>query len=241
MTKQKSETDYFKTAKDWQTDRIEIAKLHGNRWFAAFIMSTVIIVALVVSIVIMMPLKTLVPIVIHQNTKTGEVWVDRPSSSYVPETQAQTESDIVRYITTRESYSAADINQRFHLSMLLSNQQVADQYENEQANSNKASPVNVLGQNGIRTVHIEDIVFIDKAGTKQIRHFHQPSSNLAQVDFTTTTTLEGKSKTEYWVATIGWIYQGLPSDEKDAWNNWNGFTVTTYRVDHRNVNSNEDL
>lgn len=238
MNKQKN--DYFKLANDWQFDRVQMAKIHGNRWFIAFLVSSCIVILLTITIVVLMPLKTLIPIVIHQNTKTGEVWVDRPSNPYVPETQAETEADITRYITNRESYSSSDINQRFHLVMLLSDGNIGSEYANIQANSNKESPVNVLGLNGTRQVNIEDIIFIDKNNIQELRHFHQPSTNLAKVDFTTETKdTSGLSKTDYWVATIGWIYKGLPDTQANAWDNWNGFTVTTYRVDQRLV-SNSD-
>lgn len=238
MQKLNNNKDYFKLAKDWHFQNFETAKINENRWFLCFIISCAINICLSISIIVLTPLKTLVPLVIHQNSITGEAWVEKPSLQYVPANDAQTQSDIVRYITSRESYTAADLNQRFHLVALLSNQDIGKTYAISEANNNKSSPVNTLGISGTRTVHIEDIVFIDNQNIDEPRHFSQPSSNLAKVDFITTTTDQnGAKKTQSFVATIGWIYKGLPNDEQDAWENWNGFTVTTYRVDERSIDN----
>ncbi len=238
MKKLNTNKDYFKLAKDWHFQNFESAKINENRWFLCFIISCAINICLSISIIILTPLKTLVPLVIHQNSITGEAWVEKPSLQFVPANDAQTQADIVRYITSRESYTSADLNHRFHLVTLLSNQDIAKAYAISEANNNKSSPVNTLGLSGIRTVHIEDIVFIDNQNIDEPRHFNQPSSNLAKVDFITTTTDQnGTKKTQSFVATIGWIYKGLPNDEQDAWENWNGFTVTTYRVDERSIDN----
>ncbi len=230
--------EYFKLAKDWHFENYVSAKINENRWFVCFLISCAITICLTIAIIILTPLKTIMPLVIHQNSITGEAWVEKPSTKYIPPNDAQTQSDIVRYITSRESYTAADLNQRFHLVALLSNSDVAKTYADSQSNDNKSSPVNVLGTTGTKTVHIEDIVFIDNQNTEEPRHFNQQACNLAKVDFLTTTTDQnGIKKTNSYVATIGWIYKGLPNNEQDAWENWNGFTVTTYRVDERNVDN----
>lgn len=234
--------DYFNDARSWHDDLLETARLNARRWFCAFCAAGVLAILLTACLIVLMPLKELVPIVIHQNTQTGEIWVDKPSHDYQPETPAQTQADIVRYVTNRESYSAVDINQRFNLVMLLSNPDVAGQYSDSQANSDPQAPVNTLGEKGLRLVHVEDVVFMDKSNpaTPPIRHFHQAPSNLAKVDFTTETTdKSGAKSTQYWVATIGWTYKGLPKNKEDAWDNWNGFVVTTYRVDQRNVTASQ--
>lgn len=228
--------EYFQAGKDWYFDRYESVRVQANRWFVGFILSTIMCFLMVIAILTLLPLKTLVPLIVHQNTTTGEFWVDHPKTPYTPANDIEVQADIVRYITSYKSYTAADINQRFHLVMLLSGSNVAKQYEEEQSNNNKNSPVNVLGKDGMTTVRVEDVIFIDKANVHEIRDFHDPSHNLAKVDFTTTTIDHiGNKKIESWVATIGWVYKGLPASQQDAWDNWNGFTVTTFRIDPKNI------
>jgi type IV secretory pathway component VirB8 len=234
--KKKLNDEYLNAGKDWYFDRYEAVKIQGNRWFVGFLASTTLSIVLVITLTLLFPLKTLVPLVIHQNKMTGEVWVTHPKSPYVPENDAEVQADIVRFITTYKSYTATDINQRFNLVKLLSANLVARQYADEQSNNNKTSPVNTLGVEGTRTVRVEDIVFIDKAGTQEKRPFKKAAVNLAKVDFITLTTDHaGNKKRENWVATISWVYKGLPDNQQDAWDNWSGFTVTSFRIDPKNM------
>jgi type IV secretion system protein VirB8 len=227
---------YFERARDWQGDRLHRAEVAAQRWFIAFLVAALTVLSITIALIILLPLKTLVPLVVQHNPKTGEIWVHQPATPYAAENSAQTEADLVRYVVTRESYSAVDLNQRFHLVMLQSNANVADQYANAQANSNPHAPIQQFGINGARTVQIEDIVFLNKSDSVITNRFHQPASNLAKVDFSMTSTpTTGQSSTTYWVATIAWIYRGLPDNPQEAWDNWNGFTVTTYRLDPRVV------
>lgn len=237
MSKVKTfEDDKFEAAKSWYAEKNEMLEIMANRWFVAFIVALILCVALVSAIVVMMPLKKAEPFLIKVNTLTGESWVDKPTTQYAPVNQAQAEQDIVGYITQRESYNSADLNERFETVREMSDSRVAADYVDSQENSNKTAPVNLLGEKGTRTVHIEDVYFIDKEGTQEIREFRQKSTNLAKVDFSTTTTdANGAKSTQEWVATIGWVYKGLPDTKELAWKNPNGFTVTTYRVDQKSV------
>ncbi len=228
---------YFEEARNWHYDKYAQAYVRGNCYQLAFYIQTGCLILTLIILVILLPLKTLVPIVIHKNEKTGEVWVDKPANNFVPSTDAETQADLVRYIIVRETYSAADLNQRYHQVLLTTNSDIANDYANSQADNNPKSPVSLLGANGSRTVQVEDVVFIDKSGSDtQYRHFKQPAKNLAQINFTTTTTMPNSAPIlQHWVATIGWEYKGLPENKADAWDNWNGFTVTNYRVDQRNI------
>lgn len=220
----------------WFEENYEHSKIMENRWFVGCIAALFSCILLSLCLIFLFPLKSLVPLIIHQNSITGEVWVTHPQTPFVPENDAQAQSDIVRYMTARESYSAADLNQRFQLVNRLSRNEIGKAYANEQSNANPKAPVTLLGHEGTRTIHIEDIVFLDKSGIQELRHFKEKSQNLAKVDFSTITTDKtGNKATQAWVATLAWIYQGLPKSQVEAWENWNGFTVTSYRIDPRNL------
>ena len=231
--------NYFEEAHSWFHEQFESEKVKVTRLLIALGFVSVFALLALVADILLLPLKTWVPMIIHTNAVTGEAWVQRPSEkTYVPETEAQVQSDLVRYVTQRESYMSADINQRYKTVLLLSHPSVAKQYSDEQANSNKSAPVNVLGKEGIRTISIEDIVFLDKAGVDEVRHFNTPSRNLAKVDFVVTTEDEQHQISKaYWVATMSWQYKGEPTNKEAAWDNWNGFQVTSYRADLRNIST----
>lgn len=236
MKNKQPDQAYFEAAQDWFHDRYESVQIQANRWFIGFVASTLLSVVLVILLVTLFPLKTLVPLIVQKNAETGEMWVKRPQTPYTPANDVEVQADLVRYLTLYNSYTAADINQRFRLVTLLSANQVAKRYEEGQSNNNEGSPVNVLGKDGIRTVKVEDIVFIDKAGTREVKDFNEPSHNLAKVDFITTTIDHlGNKKVQPWVATISWVYRGIPTEQQEAWDNWNGFTVTMLRIDPKNI------
>lgn len=228
---------YFKAGEDWFFDRYESSKTRSKHWFIAFIFMSVISILLAGALIGLTPLKTVVPVLIHQNKITGEVWTPAIKTPYVPEIEAQVQSDIVRFLTTYLSYSANDINQRYALIKLLSSNSVLTQYDAFQSNDNPNSPVNALGETGESTIQVQDIVFLDKEDMHEIRHYkHHPSKNLAKADLIVTTVdKSGSLKTASYVATLSWEYQGTPQSQADAWNNWNGFTVTMFRLDPKNV------
>lgn len=228
--------DYFKAAEDWFFDRFAVAQVQANRWFVACIVSTLLCIALTIGIISLLPLKKTEMMLVRHNSLTGENFVEKVRTPYVPVNEAEVQADIVRYITSYMSYTAVDINQRYHLVMLLSSPLVQKQYAAEQANDNPLAPVNVLSEAGTRTVKIEDIIFLDQEGTHEPRAVSRPAKNLAKVDLITITSdRAGHTKTDHWVATIAWVYQHPPTAQEDVWLNWKGFTVTAYRIDQKNV------
>src|SRR5574337_1018204 len=144
MLKQKPNEAYFKEAREWFYERYAQAQVQSNRWFVACLITATLLGLSLTAFICILPLKTFIPMIVHQNTIRGEVWVTKPATPYVPETDAETQADIVRYITNRESYSSADINQRFHLVTLLSESSIAKVYESEQSNRNPSAPINIL-------------------------------------------------------------------------------------------------
>lgn len=225
-----------KQGESWFVDKYVLKEIEANRWMLAFIVAMLATISLAIAMAILMPLKKIQPIMIYKNSATGETWVERPTSPYTPQNEAEVKSDIARYVIARESYSAYDINPRFKGVMLLSSAKEQKQYSDFQSNSNKNAPINVLGKDGTRTVHVTDVIFIDRVGEMEKRQLPAPSENLAKVDFVTTTTDKNGTKIkDQWVATISWAYRGTPSDEDEAFDNWSGFTVTYYRVDKQNI------
>ena len=60
-----------------------------------------------------------------------------------------------------------------------------------------------------------------------------PKRTLAKVDFSTCSHRSGSEAIEHWTATLSFDYEGLSQDEEMIWENWNGFTVSSYRLDSR--------
>ena len=65
----------------------------------------------------------------------------------------------------------------------------------------------------------------------------QTHHNLAQVNFTIVDHFNNSShrRAKAYAALVSWAYWGTPSDPKEKWQDWDGFTVTRYTKQQRNV------
>lgn len=226
-----TDKNYFQSAQCWHYDRFESQLVQANRWLLAFWCQTAFSLLLIICLCLLLPLKTLVPLIIRQNSQTQEVFVEKIDRNHLPN-QNEIESDLVRYVILRETYSSVDLSLRYKQVLLETNKACAGDYQKAQANTNPQSPVNLYGSDGIRTIHVEDVVFLND---KNNRNQKDTQSNIAKIDFVSTETINHQTIQKYWVATISWEYRGTPTDKEAAWNNWNGFSVTYYRVDQRSV------
>lgn len=232
-----NESDYFEEAKDWAYERYQIQEVMANRWQLAFWLAMIVSMLLLAGYFFLLPLKSWEPIVINHNAQTGEVWVNSLKNHYLPETSSEIESDLVRYVVARETFSLIDNIMRSRQVQYTSSTEVAKFYNQNQDSNNPQSSIRMYGSKGIRTVKIQDIVFLDNfnkaVGSKTDQADEIPT--LARVDFITTETRNNATIQKYWVATVKFEYNGVPEEKEVAWLNWNGFTVTSYRVDQRNI------
>lgn len=235
MNQEKSDNNYFHAAKDWKTERYDLQQLRANRWCTAFIIQTVVAILLAASIVILLPLKTIIPITVYKNSDSGDIWVNIPDKDAQPSSKAQVESDLIQYIVLRETYALADLSERYKKIAFQTDTALLQSYYHSQSSHNPASPIRKWGKLGTRSVHVEDIIFLNKTNNEHSTFSDKPSSNLAKIDFTTTVDMHGEKTKKHWVCTIQWEYRGTPKTQSAAWNNWNGFTVTYYRIDQRNL------
>lgn len=214
---------------DWFYDRYQIQEVMANRWQLAFWIQLVLSLFLVASIVFLLPLKSWEPIVIERDIRTGEVWI-RPTQESLPKFSSEVESDLVNYVIGRETYSSIDNDERYQQILFSSSPSIFKEYKENASPNNPTSLTKTLGATGTRKVTVEDVVFLNDLKNKD-----SAKSQIAKVDFTTVDTIGEMTFKKYWVATITWEYLGTPNQKEAAWMNWNGFTVTSYRIDQRNV------
>lgn len=238
MTTVTNKKSYFEEACSWADDRLCGLEASRNRYRLAFIGITTLSISLTVAIVTMMPLKKTEPLLIH-HYDNGITTAERLTQEIAPLTKAQIESDLVRYVTHRESFDTTSYRAQFELIHLLSSGAVADAYEKTQRKSNPDSPLNRLGTQMSRSVHVYNISFIDeerlndkeKSGRRRNHH------DLAEVVFSYTDKdkTSGAEVEHHFTALISWRYTGVPASPAARWNNWNGFEVTRYSIQQRNV------
>lgn len=238
MNKAPLRGDYFKQACEWADDRLGGIESSRNRYRLAFLSTMVLCAALALAISMMMPLKQLEPIMIH-HYENGVTVAEHIKKQQPQATQAQIESDLVRYINFRESYDMSSYRAQFELIHLLSSGSVALEYDKAQRSSNKESPVNQLGTQNSRSVHVYSVNFIDeeRLNTQEQKGKKRNHHDLAEVVFSTKdhNKATGAEVEHHFTALIAWNYRGIPSSPDARWNNWNGFEVTRYSVQQRNV------
>lgn len=239
LVNQKSKQDYFVKAKSWADECMTQREVTLSWFKLGFGLSMGLNLLLVISVLGLSSIQTLVPLVVH-HYDNGVTTVEAIKEQS-PHNRAQVESDLVRYIQTRESYDPNAYKVQFDLTALLSNEQVANEYQREQQKSNPVSPINRLGLQKIRKVHVYDIHFLDNVinNTSQAKE-DKSHHNLAEAVFTVTDLDKqtGQSKTTSMTALISWNYRGTPKSPSERWKNWSGFKVISYQTQQRNVEHN---
>jgi type IV secretion system protein VirB8 len=239
IKKQKhSSTNYFMTARTWADDYYAKAVNSRARYQLLFFIMSGLSLCSILAVTVLAFHQSTQLVIVHQ-TQDGNVWVEPATQPLAPINSAQTESDIVRYVQLRESFDASSYDEKYALVELLSSTAIAKDYGNEQSLQNQDSPINVLGRQGVKTIHIDNVVFLDNAAVpstkKDGRAFAH--SNLAEVNFVVTEHLSESNSTISlpMTALISWEYTGIPKNPSARWQNWNGFTVTHYTTTQRNV------
>lgn len=231
----KESTNYFNQAKSWADDIYGAVEQSRNRYKAAFFTAMGLNGLALVAVASLAQVQTLVPLMIH-HYDNGVTTVEPLKNDNAPLNKAQVESDIIRYITNRESYDVSSYRSQYDLVTLLSNEPVITQFSQEQDKSSKESPVNTLGATSERKVHVYSINFIDNStlNEKEIPKDHQ---NLAEVVFTLIDSdkATGHKNEKQYTALVSWQYT-TPSTVPDIrWKNWDGFLVTRYSKQLRNI------
>ena len=229
--------NYFLEARDWADDMYTAAIISRNRYKVAFLTAMGLAVLLTFTVISVIPLQRMVPLLIN-HYPDGHVSVQPMNEVNRPKNQALVESEIVRYVINRESYDPSSYPTQYSLISLLSDPDVTNQYIQTQSIQKKTAPINVLGNHGTRSVYIESVVFLDS----ELKNQGQPKAvqthhNLAQVNFTMTDHIKNSSitKTQALTALISWRYHGAFLSPENRWRDWDGFTVTRYTVEQRNV------
>ena len=233
---QKKKYDYFEFARTWADDcyiNLVNSRRHW-RQICLYIMLPVNVI-FIATIMTLVPLQHLQPLLVN-HYDNGLVDIQPIKKSQLTIDKVMIQSEIARYVTNRESYSATSFDTRYQLVNMLSNKKVARQYRQFQNINNTQSPIALLKNNGYRIVHIQSIVLLDRQQSNNRIH-QRRHRNLAQVNFIAKdhNNLTGKIHITPFTALISWCHRGIPKDPSVRWLNWNGFNVTYYEVQKRNT------
>lgn len=213
-------------AMDWEASR-ELARQRSEKkaWYVAF-GACVISILLAASIIVMMPLKTTEPYVVHVNDRTGETAIISVMNVKKVELGEMVDKHwLNNFIIAHESYDWHTLQKDYNDVMLMSSSKIAKDYDTlfsgEQALDKK------YGDKIRITVDVGSIT-IQADGVGTVR-YSKTMKRPEEKDGGTVT---------HWVATIAYEYIiDEKKLEKERIQNPVGFTVTSLRNDPEMVGS----
>lgn len=235
-TADKESQNYFQLASSWADDYHTIIVASRNRYRVALLSVIGLCAVLVVAVISLSNTHEYIPLIVH-HYDSGAVSVEQANQHYVPESQAEIESELVRYIVNRESYDPTSFTEQYQLVTLMSDNTVAREYHQAQNSDDQSSLIATLGNRLVRTVKIQSVNFLDKESLNNEEKHHTNHKNLAEINFVVTDrdVKSGKEINTPYVAILSWGHAGIPNDPETRWMNWNGFTITNYQRNQRTL------
>jgi len=221
---------YFEEAARWDSDIVQMTKKSERRaWWVAITMA-VITALLAVGLTALLPLKSVEPFVIRQNTDTGltEVVTVLKEEQEIEAEEALHKMWLASYLRHREAYLYDTREHDRYMVGLLSAPAVQTRYaEYSDPRKNPSAPITVYGQNAEVETKIRGMSMINPGekvdGETRYTALVRYTKQVHRAGETTPPT--------HWAATITFTYRNAPMSESDRWKNPLGFQVLSYRND----------
>jgi type IV secretion system protein VirB8 len=150
--------EYYKEAESWARDRQE--GLRKSQRIAWWIASGAAAIALLeaIALVVLTPLKTVVPYTLLVDKQTGFVQALRPlDAEKVAPDAALTQSFLVQYVIARESYDADSIQADYRRVALWSAEKARAEYLTRMQANNPQSPVQMYPRSTVVEARVKSV------------------------------------------------------------------------------------
>lgn len=213
--------EYYQAAASWAEDRERSsATSRKTAWIIAGIATAVALLE-AIALIVMVPLKTVVPYTLLVDRQTGYVEQLKPvEGRTIDPDAALIRSFLVQYIIERESFDIDNLDRSYRKVALWSAEDARTRYINTMQATNPESPLVQLPRSAVVDVKILSVSSIE--------------ADTAMVRFTTQRTDAagaGQPPTN-WVALVRYRFSGAAMSAEDRMTNPLGFQVVRYR---RNV------
>lgn len=207
---------YFNAGKTWDNEIVANAIQSRNRaWIIAFACLAISFLALM-TLILILPLKTFSPYVITVDQHTGYYEVSRGlKDSTLASDQAITESNLVSYVTLREQYNPAILENNYNDVVIMSDGEALKQFR-DLWGDHPDNPSKKLGTDTAIDIKIKSVAFISDA-IAQVRFIKEQKSKMGL-------------KASHWNAVIEFHYTQKPTKMFERFKNPLGFKVTHYRI-----------
>lgn len=170
-----------------------------------------------VTLTLILPLKTFEPYVVTIDQSTGYVEVLKGlQAGELSEDKAVTQSNLVRYVSAREQYNPAILKKNYDFVALLSGGTATKEYQKLWAGNNPDNPSVKLGRDSSIDIKIKSVAFLnDKTASVRFLREHRDHDRI---------------RISHWNAIIEFQYSQKPMRMSDRFSNPLGFQVTNYRI-----------
>lgn len=213
-------TRYFQSGESWAADR-EAAARSSLRigWMVAGVLGAVALVE-AIAILVMTPLKTVVPYTLLVDRQTGYVEALKPlEREIISPDRALTRSFLAQYIIAREGFDIDSLKDDYRKVALWSSGEARDHYVAAMQASNPESPLVRMPRRALIAVEVRGISSL--------------GPNVSLVRFVTFRTDPGgqAQPAQPWQAVVTYRFSGAAMSAADRLLNPIGFQVTRYRRD----------
>jgi type IV secretion system protein VirB8 len=213
---------YFLEARSWDEDRRALMDRSNRRAWRVAVASAAVALSAVVAVVVLAPLKTVVPYVIRVDDSTGIVDVVPAYAGKTAPAEVVTRYLLSHYVSARERYVGALAESDYQFVGAFNTALMNQNWYAAWDPHNADSPLNRYKDGTTVRVQIQAITFLTRAGGEP---------NTAQVRFLTATRASGSGAEQIhrWIATLGYGYSAPAKDDAQRALNPLGLRVTEYR------------
>lgn len=212
--------EYYREAETWSEDRARA--LTGSRkvaWIVAIVAGGIALLE-GIALVLLVPLKTVVPYTLLVDRQTGHVEAVQPlERTTITPDAALVRSFLVQYVIGRESFDYDQVNDNYRKIALWTTGDERARYIAEMQGTNPASQLATLPRRALVQVQIRSVSSLGK--------------DSSMVRFTTTRTDPGgqAQPPQHFAAVISYGFSGAAMRAEDRMINPLGFQVSRYRRD----------
>lgn len=211
---------YYREAGSWATDQIGALRRSCRiAWIVAGA-AAVVAVAEAAALIVLMPLKTVVPYTLMVDRTTGFVQTLKPlDPDQITPDRSLVQSMLVQYVIARESFDIATVQADYQKVGLWSAERARSDYLNLMRPSNLDGPLTLYPRSSIVETRVKSVSRLD--------------AQSALVRFETVRRDEGAQHqpARPWVAIVQYRFSGEPMSAEDRFLNPLGFQVLDYRRD----------
>ena len=223
---------YYHDGARWERDIYRRLELSRNAWRVVASLIGLALLAALVALFMLIPLKSTEVVTLLVDKATGYVEVARPLENGGPisEREAVTQANIVRFIRARETYDPPALRDNFELASLLSAGSASKELAEQFSPTNPNSPMKLWGPSGRIKIYVKSVNFLTHGWMDNPK---APAT--AAVRFMATRSADREQVIEHWVANVRFRYTQEPMRNEWRFDNPLGFQVIEYRKDQETV------